>query len=108
MSLGVQWTYSVNTWPLGPAVRLYSLKQSFGLKLLVVHLVLPPLALEGALHSWEEGAFHLALLCGLLDHRAWLDGTGSTGPKALAWVRGLGSTILKEREAGLDHGSQGA
>lgn len=73
-----------------------------------MHLVLSPLASEGALHSWEEGAFHPAVLFGLLDHSAQLYVTGSTGPKALAWVQGLDSTILKEREAGLDHGSQGA
>ena len=69
MSSGIQWAYSVSTWPwdpLSPEVRLYSLKQSFGLKLLVMHLLLLPLALEGALHSWEEGAFHAAVLCACL------------------------------------------
>lgn len=35
-----------------------------------MHLVLSPLGLVGALHAWEEGAFHPAVLHGLLDHSA--------------------------------------
>lgn len=56
--------------PLRSEVRLYPLKQSFRLRLLLMHLVLSPLGLAGALHAREEGAFHPAVLRGLLDHSA--------------------------------------
>lgn len=58
MSVGIQWAHTVSMWPLGPAVprgRLYPLKESFGLRLLLMHLVLSPLGLDGTLHAQEAG-----------------------------------------------------
>lgn len=65
VSVGIQWAHTVSMWPLGPAEprgRLYPLKQSFGLRLLLMHLVLSPLGLDGTLHAQEAGAFHPAIL----------------------------------------------